>query len=96
MRAWKLTMDTSSIEELIILLFKSWLIFLRRITKYDAFFVLQTFRENVRNDYVSPKPIYNNFVIIKNNRLYNAAWQFSWLWMSNKCVKFHVKIPSGC
>ena len=45
MRAWKLTMDTSSIGGLFILLFKS-----RRtlchITKYDASFVLQTFREH--------------------------------------------------
>jgi len=38
-------MDTLSIGELFIFLFKSRQIFLWRITKYDASFVLQTFRE---------------------------------------------------
>jgi len=36
MRAWKLTMDTSSIGELFILLLKSRQTFFCHITKYDA------------------------------------------------------------
>ena len=56
MRAWKLTMDTSSIGELFIL-FKITTDFLCHITKYDASFVVQTFREHIRNDYVVAQEI---------------------------------------
>ena len=36
---------------------------------------------------------FNNFVTIKSNTM--LLTNFMWLWMSNNCVKFHVKIPSG-
>jgi len=170
MRAWKLTMDTSSIGELFILLFKSrrnfcvtlqhtmrvwarhsggpqfrmvrhsesrnsWslqgivldIATTRRLTltvtltltvsltvschcwkemaendgpsewradTYDASFVLQTFSEREQWTWSPKKFKFNNFAIIKNNTMLLS--NFTWLWMSNQCVKFRVKIPNGC
>jgi len=64
------------------------------ITKYDASFVLQTFREHQKWLCGHARNLINNFVTIKNNTMLLSS--FMWLWMSNKCVKFHVKTLSGC
>jgi len=66
--------------------------FICYVTKCDASFVLQTLRE--RQKWLRGHKKFNNFVIIKNNTM--LFMNFMWLWMSNKCVEFHVKIPSGC
>ena len=63
----KLTMDTSSIGELFLLLFKSRQNFYCHVTKYDASFVLQTFRERQKSLHGYLPKKFNNFVIIKNN-----------------------------
>jgi len=49
-------MDTSSIDELVYFVVQIATDFLCHITKYDASFVLQTFREP-RNDYVVTQEI---------------------------------------
>jgi len=49
--------------------------FLCHITKCDASFVLQTFRE-LRNDHVVTQEIQQLVVTIKNNTILQSAWQF--------------------
>ena len=67
--------------------------FMCHITKYDASFVLANIPSTSEMTTWSRKK-FNNFVAIKNNTMLLSI--FMWLWMSNKCVKFHVKTPSGC
>jgi len=67
--------------------------FMCHVTKYDASFILQTLREHHKwlpghqRNLITLSQIKNSTVLFSN---------FMWLWMCNKCVKFHVKIPSGC
>jgi len=94
MRAWKLTMDTSSIGELFILLFKSRRTLCVTLQNMMRLSFCKHF-VNIRNDYVVTGHARNSITAaIKSNTMLLSS--FMWLWMSNKCVKFYVKIPGGC
>jgi len=92
MRAWKLTIDTSSIGELIIFMFKSRRIF---ASHYKIWCILRSANIPWTSEMTtwSPKK-FNNFVIIKNNTVLLGS--FTWLRISNICMKFSLKIPSSC
>jgi len=80
MRARKLTMDTSSIDELFILLIKSWRTYYVTLQIWCVFRSANILRTSEMTMWLPKK--FNNFVIKNNTMLLS---NFMWLRMSNKC-----------
>jgi len=89
MRAWKLAVDTSSIFELSIMLFK--LLFFLHYS-INVMRVCLSFCKHSVTTWSFKK--FNYFAFVKDNVMPHGI--FVWLWISNKCMEFHMKILNGC